>query len=67
MVNMNNAEISVCDKILLQSDLNWYITKDTILNRKVSELAVEYYIVDTISNKKIIFIVKQQYIGGHIK
>ena len=58
MVNMNNAEISVCDKILLQSDLNWYITKDTILNRKVSELAVEYYIVDTISNKKIIFIVK---------
>lgn len=58
MVNMNNAEISVCDKILLQSDLNWYITKDTILNRKVSELAVEYYIVDTISNKKIISIVK---------
>ena len=53
MVNMNNAEISVCDKILLQSDLNWYITKDTILNRKVSELAV-----DTISNKKIISIVK---------
>lgn len=43
MVNMNNAEISVCDKIL---------------NRKVSELAVEYYIVDTISNKKIISIVK---------
>lgn len=58
MVNMNNAEISVCDKILLQSDLNWYITKDTILNRKVSELAVEYYAVDTISNKKIISIVK---------
>ena len=58
MVNMNNAEISVCDKILLQSDLNWYITKDTILNRKVSELAVEYYIIDTISNKKIISIVK---------
>jgi hypothetical protein len=58
MVNMNNAEISVCDKILLHSDLNWYITKDTILNRKVSELAVEYYIVDTISNKKIISIVK---------
>lgn len=58
MVNMNNAEISVCDKILLQSDLNWYITKDTILNRKVSELAVEYYVVDTISNKKIISIVK---------
>lgn len=55
---MNNAEISVCDKILLQSDLNWYITKDTILNRKVSELAVEYYVVDTISNKKIISIVK---------
>jgi len=58
MVNMNNAEISVCDKIPLQSDLNWYITKDTILNRKVSELAVEYYVVDTISNKKIISIVK---------
>ena len=58
MVNMNNAEISVCDKILLQSDLNWYITKDTIINRKVSELAVEYYIIDTISNKKIISIVK---------
>ena len=58
MVNMNNAEISVCDKILLQSDLNWYITKDIILNRKVSELAVEYSIINTINNKKIISTVR---------
>ena len=27
MVNMNNTEILLRDKLLLQSDLNWYITK----------------------------------------
>ena len=58
MVNMNNTEISLRDKLLLQSDLNWYITKDIVLNRKVSELAVEYSIINTINNKKIISTVK---------
>ena len=58
MVNMNNTEISLRDKLLLQSHLNWYITKDIILNRKVSELAVEYSIINTINNKKIISTVK---------
>ena len=58
MVNMNNGEISLHDKLLLQSYLNWYITKDIILNRKVSELAVEYSIINTINNNKIISTVK---------
>jgi len=58
MVNMNNGEISLRDKLLLQSYLNWYITKDIILNRKVSELAVEYSIINTINNNKIISTVK---------
>lgn len=58
MVNMNNSEISLRDKLLLQSYLNWYITKDIVLNRKVSELAVEYSIINTINNKKIISTVK---------